>query len=66
MIVDYTPDSVKLFAKTYLFDHKKPSLALCISVVVPVRNEAHHLVQTLESLRLQQDTFGQPLDPALY
>ena len=66
MIVDYTPDSVKVFAKTYLFDHKKPSLALCISVVVPVRNEAHHLVKTLESLRLQQDTFGQPLDPTLY
>lgn len=66
MIVDYTPDSVKVFAKTYLFDHKKPSLALCVSVVVPVRNEAHHLVKTLESLRLQQDTFGQPLDPTLY
>ncbi|GAB3643141.1 glycosyltransferase family 2 protein [Spirosoma arcticum] len=39
---------------------------LSVSVVVPVRNEAHHLVQTLDALRNQRHPDGQPLNPATY
>lgn len=52
--------------KTYLFDQKQPSASLQLSVIVPVRNEAHHLARTLESLRLQQDGEGKPLNPDTY
>lgn len=33
---------------------------------MPVRNEAEHIEQTLEALRLQTDAGGQPLDDKLY
>ncbi|WP_420146573.1 glycosyltransferase [Spirosoma sp.] len=49
-----------------LFDHTPPSSHLQVSVIVPVRNEAHHLTDTLEALRRQLDTNGLPLNPALY
>lgn len=51
---------------TYLFDQTQPSTCLQISVIVPARDEAHHLARTLESLRLQIDNTGQPLNPAMY
>lgn len=35
-------------------------------MIVPVRNEAHHLARTLESLRLQQDSVGKSLNPSVY
>ncbi|QIP15922.1 glycosyltransferase family 2 protein [Spirosoma aureum] len=43
-----------------------PSPLLQLSVIVPVRNEAHHLTQTLDALRNQQDAMGTPLNPAIY
>lgn len=66
MIADYTTDKIKQPYKTHLFNQKAPSSALQVSVIVPVRNEAHHLTKTLESLRLQQDNVDQLLNPALY
>lgn len=42
----------------FLFNRTPPSLHVAVSVVVPVRNEAHHLVQTLDALRRQQDADG--------
>ncbi|MBC8154912.1 MAG: glycosyltransferase [Bacteroidetes bacterium] len=42
----------------YLFDELPPSPALRVSVVVPVRNEADHLQQTLDALRNQQYSDG--------
>lgn len=50
----------------HLFDRQCPSPSLRVSVVVPVRNEAHHLRQTLDALRQQQQADGQSFDPALY
>ncbi|UHG92847.1 glycosyltransferase [Spirosoma oryzicola] len=43
-----------------------PSTLLQLSVIVPARNEAHHLTHTLDALRNQQDSAGNPLDPATY
>ena len=51
---------------SYLFNSSLPSPSLLVSVVVPVRNEAHHLEQTLDALRSQCHADGQPLDPATY
>jgi glycosyltransferase involved in cell wall biosynthesis len=66
MIADYTAARVKKRYSTHLFNRKAPSPTLQVSVIVPVRNEAHHLAKTLESLRLQQNAVGQPLNPAIY
>ena len=49
-----------------LFNTTSPPSALCVSVIVPVRNEAHHLEQTLDALRHQCHADGQPLNPATY
>jgi glycosyltransferase involved in cell wall biosynthesis len=49
-----------------LFASPLPSPELLVSVVVPVRNEAHHLEQTLDALRNQIDPEGSPLDPATF
>ena len=51
---------------SHLFNSIPPSPALSVSVVVPVRNEAHHLEQTLDALRNQYRADGQPLNPATY
>lgn len=53
-------------ANHLLFNHSLPSPLLRVSVIVPVRNEAHHLTQTLDALRCQRDALGQPLDAARY
>ncbi|MFD2936619.1 glycosyltransferase [Spirosoma flavum] len=58
--IDFAPTSHLLFNKTL------PSAYLQLSVIVPVRNEAHHLIDTLEALRKQQDTNGLPLNSSLY
>ncbi len=68
MIADFDT-SINLVEDTfqpYLFDKQPPSPALQVSVIVPVRNEAHHLARTLEALRLQQDPTGKPLHPSTY
>ena len=49
-----------------LFAQTQPSSHLQVSVIVPVRNEAHHLIDTLDALRRQQDSSGLPLNPDLY
>lgn len=49
-----------------LFDQTDPSSALRVSVIVPVRNEADAIAQTLDALRLQRTDDGLPLDPATY
>jgi hypothetical protein len=66
MITDYSLKKLETLAKDYLFGQKAPSLQLQVSVIVPVRNEAHHLAKTLEALRLQQDDAGRPLNPDTY
>ncbi len=58
--VDYT------LIHHYLFNQTPPSPFLRLSVVVPVRNEAYHLVETLNALRNQQDNNGLPLNPTVY
>ncbi len=50
----------------FLFNHTPPSSQLAVSIIVPVRDEAHHLSQTLDALRQQQDANGHPLPPAQY
>lgn len=50
----------------HLFTNPAPSPHLQLTVIVPVRNEAHHLVRTLEALRNQRDAEGNPLNPAIY
>ena len=49
-----------------LFNATPPTSVLSVSVIVPVRNEAHHLDQALDALRHQCHADGQPLDPATY
>ena len=49
-----------------LFNSIPPNPYLQLSVIVPARNEAHHLIATLEALRNQQDSNGLPLDKAIY
>lgn len=49
-----------------LFNTTPPNPQLQLSVIVPVRNEAHHLTNTLEALRNQQDVNGLSLNKALY
>ena len=43
-----------------------PSALLKLCVVIPVRNEADHLLQTLDALRNQQDGQGRPLSHSIY
>jgi len=50
----------------HLFSTAPPLPTLSVSVVVPVRNEAHHLAQTLDALRNQFHMDGQPVNPATY
>ena len=50
----------------YLFNTTAPNPHLQLSVIVPVRNEAHHLVDTLDALRNQQNSNDLPIDKALY
>ncbi|GAB3755353.1 glycosyltransferase family 2 protein [Spirosoma pomorum] len=49
-----------------VFDEFSPAPDLRISVVVPVRNEATHLIQVLDALRQQQDEQGSALSPTRY
>lgn len=58
--INGTPGNQFLFSKT------SPSSTLRVSVIVPVRNEAHHLADTLDALRNQYDANNIPLDPACY
>ena len=62
------PDNVLSYASVSnrLFVDTPPSSLLQVSVIVPVRNEAHHLVQTLDALRDQRDATGSPLSPDTY
>ncbi len=48
-------------ADQYLFNQIPPAALLRVSVIVPVRNEANHLTDTLDSLRTQQTLDGLPL-----
>ncbi|MCX6215490.1 glycosyltransferase [Spirosoma sp.] len=50
----------------FLFSKTSPSSTLQVSVIVPVRNEAHHLADTLDALRKQYGANNMPLDPACY
>ncbi len=43
-----------------------PSGFLKVSVVVPARNESRNIRKTLDSLRLQCDVSGTPLNPQIY
>jgi glycosyltransferase involved in cell wall biosynthesis len=49
-----------------IFDDLSPAPALRVSIVVPVRNEASHLVQVLDALRQQRDGQGDPLSQSSY
>lgn len=49
-----------------LFNKIPPALPLRLSVIVPVKNEAYHLTDTLDALRQQKDNNDLPLKPALY
>lgn len=59
-------DEIDCASIEYLFNAIPPHPHLQVSVIVPVRNEAHHVVNTLEALRNQQNSSGSPLNPALY
>ena len=50
----------------HLFDQPAPATTLRLTVIVPVRNEETIITQTLDALRNQATSTGQPLDPALY
>ncbi|RYE05117.1 MAG: glycosyltransferase, partial [Sphingobacteriaceae bacterium] len=43
-----------------------PSETLRVSVIVPARDEAHHIYKTLDALRLQTNENGKPLNAQLY
>ncbi|AKD58567.1 glycosyl transferase family 2 [Spirosoma radiotolerans] len=54
------------FAQPLLFNDTPPSLQTRLTVIVPVRNEADQLTETLEALRKQLDGNSLPLNPLLY
>lgn len=58
-VAEFAPDTD--FAPSLFTAPPAPLLRAC--VIVPVRNEAHHLGETLDALRTQQDPAGQPLPP---
>ncbi len=58
--------SDQLSATTRLFTGCPPTASRRVSVVVPVRNEAQGIIQTLHALRYQLTLSGKRLDPALY
>ncbi len=60
------PKPVLLTENPFLFNQIPPTPVLRISVVVPVCNEADHLSATLDALRDQTNTVGQPLDNRTY
>ncbi|WP_080239584.1 glycosyltransferase family A protein [Spirosoma rigui] len=66
MQTDVDPSVIHSDTGQMLFELPTPSLNLLVSVVVPVRNEAHHLEHTLDALRNQIDTDGTPLDPTTF
>lgn len=66
MSVTFAANSAHVSHHPFLFDHTPPSSSLTVSIVVPVRNEAHHLPQTLDALRQQQSADGQPLPRGQY
>ncbi|SOD79630.1 glycosyltransferase [Spirosoma fluviale] len=49
-----------------LFNQTLPSSTLQLTVIVPVRNEAHHLTDTLDALRKQLAGNDLPLDSSCY
>lgn len=49
-----------------LFDAYPPDSQLCISVVIPARNEADHLESTLDALRNQRQINGVPVPISEY
>lgn len=53
--------SADLFRQHTLFDTHLPDTQLLISVIVPARNEAEHLGDTLDALRNQQKKDGTPI-----
>ncbi|TDE11276.1 glycosyltransferase [Dyadobacter psychrotolerans] len=59
MIADLAVDRI-------LFDKIKPSASTKVCVIVPVRNEAECLWETLEALRLQEDNSGNRLPSDVY
>lgn len=67
MQTEYIED--KQYASNYnrIFNHAvSPSGFLKVSVIVPARNEARNIRKTLDALRVQTDTNGNPLNPQIY
>lgn len=65
MTTNVTEKQPKTSNRRRLFD-TPISAQLRISVIVPVRNEAHHLTQTLDALRQQQRPNGEPVPSFSY
>ncbi len=62
--IDFTP---KIKVCKPIFDQTAvPDTCLKISVIVPARNEYRNIRKTLDALRLQTDTDGNPLNPQIY
>ncbi|GAB3893238.1 glycosyltransferase family 2 protein [Spirosoma agri] len=61
--IDDAPEH--LIVSPFLFPELSSPL-LQLTVIVPVRNEAHHLTQTLDALRNQLDCTGKLLSSTLY
>ncbi len=66
MLAEHKPVADERPVAPYLFDHPAPAPPLRTTVIVPVRNEAAIITQTLDALRNQKTNAGQSLDPALY
>jgi hypothetical protein len=59
MLADPTASTPRVTRCEVLFP-SRPAPTLRASIIVPVRNEAHHLTATLDALRVQQTPSGQP------
>lgn len=66
MLADSNSPCNDTIASHSLFSAIAPSSALQISVIVPVRDEADQLIQTLDALRRQVDADEQPIRPGCY
>lgn len=60
------PAPLPLWKQPTLFETDPPDSQLCISVIVPARNEADHLEYALNALRRQRHVDGTPLSERVY
>ncbi|MEO6915495.1 MAG: glycosyltransferase family A protein, partial [Chitinophagaceae bacterium] len=56
----------QLIKRPFTSEPCPPSVNLSVIVIIPARNEGHHISVSLDALRLQTDENGRMLEPGTY